>query len=69
MAAVYIGGTPTWGGIGTIIGSALGAFIMSFLETGIIACGLTGFYTKFFFGLIIILALISHKFSGVKRKS
>lgn len=69
MAAVYIGGTPTWGGIGTIIGSALGAFIMSFLETGIIACGLTGFYTKFFFGLIIILALISHKFSGIKRKS
>lgn len=69
MAAVYIGGTPTWGGIGTIIGSAMGAFIMSFLETGIIACGLTGFYTKFFFGLIIILALISHKFSGVKRKS
>lgn len=69
MAAVYIGGTPTWGGIGTIIGSALGAFIMSFLETGIIACGLTGFYTKFFFGLIIILALISHKFSGVKRRA
>lgn len=69
MAAVYIGGTPTWGGVGTIIGSAIGAFIMSFLETGIIACGLTGFYTKFFFGLIIILALISHKFSGMKRRS
>lgn len=68
MAALYIGGTPTWGGVGTIIGSALGAFIMSFLETGIIACGLTGFFTKFFFGLIIILALISHKFSGIKRR-
>lgn len=68
MAAVFIGGTPTWGGVGTIIGSALGAFIMSFLETGIISCGLTGFYTKFFFGLIIVLSLMSHKFSGKKRR-
>jgi len=68
LAAVFIGGTPTWGGVGTIIGSALGAFIMSFLETGIISCGLTGFYTKFFFGLIIVLSLISHKFSGMKRR-
>jgi ribose/xylose/arabinose/galactoside ABC-type transport system permease subunit len=68
MAAVYLGGTPTWGGIGTIIGAAIGAFILSFLETGIISIGLTGFYTRFFFGLIIILALISHKFSNMKRR-
>lgn len=68
MAAVYLGGTPTWGGVGTILGSAMGAFILSFLETGIIASGLTGFYTQFFFGLILVLALISHKFSGMKRK-
>jgi simple sugar transport system permease protein len=68
MAAVYLGGTPTWGGVGTIIGAAIGAFILSFLETGIISIGLTGFYTRFFFGLIIILALISHKFSNMKRR-
>lgn len=68
LAATYLGGTPTWGGIGTIIGAAMGAFILSFMETGIIASGLTGFYTQFFFGLILVLALISHKFSGVKRK-
>jgi len=68
LAAVYLGGTPTWGGVGTIIGAAMGAFILSFMETGIIAIGLTGFYTQFFFGLILVLALISHKFSGVKRK-
>jgi len=54
--------------VGTIIGSALGAFIMSFLESGIISCGLTGFFSKFFFGLIIVLSLISHKFSGMKRR-
>lgn len=68
MAAVFLGGTPTWGGVGTIVGAAMGAFILTFLETGIISIGLTGFYTRFFFGLIIILALISHKFSSMKRK-
>ena len=68
MAAVYLGGTPTWGGVGTIMGAALGAFILTFLETGIIAVGFSGFYTSFFFGLILILALISHRFSSMKRK-
>ena len=68
LAAVFLGGTPTWGGVGTVIGGAIGAFILSFLETGIIASGLTGFYTQFFFGLILVLSLISHKFSGMKRK-
>jgi len=68
LAAVFLGGNPTWGGIGTIYGAFVGSFILGFIETGIISSGLTGFYTKFFFGLIIILALISHKFTGLKKK-
>ena len=67
LAAVFVGGTPTWGGIGTIIGAVIGSLILSFIDTGIIASGLTGFYTQFFYGLILILALISHKFSGITR--
>ena len=63
LAAVYVGGTPTWGGVGTVIGGVIGAFIVGFVETGIIASGLTGFYTQFFYGLIIILSLISHRFN------
>ena len=58
LAAVFLGGTPTWGGVGTIFGGFLGALIIGFLETGIIASGLTGFYTKLVYGLIIILAII-----------
>lgn len=68
LAAVFLGGTPTWGGIGTIWGAVIGAFILGFIETGIIASGLTGFYTQFFYGLILILALISHRYVGLKRK-
>ena len=68
LAAVFLGGTPTWGGIGTIWGAVIGAFILGFIETGIIASGLTGFYTQFFYGVILILALISHRYVGLKKK-
>jgi simple sugar transport system permease protein len=63
LAAVFVGGTPTWGGVGTVVGGVIGAFIVGFIETGIIASGLTGYYTQFFYGLIIILSLISHRFN------
>ena len=33
------------------------------LSRTIIASGLTGFFTQFFYGLIIILSLISHRFN------
>lgn len=67
LAALFIGGTPTWGGKGTIFGAIIGSFILGFLDSGIIGAGLTGHYTKFFYGLIMILALISHRFAGQKK--
>ena len=57
-------GTPTWGGIGTVLGGVFGVSIVSFIETGVIAAGLTGFFTQFFYGLIIILSLIGHRLNG-----
>ncbi len=63
IAAVFVGGTPTWGGIGTVAGGALGALIVSFIQTGVVAAGLSGFYVQFFNGLIIILALLGHRFN------
>jgi len=61
LASVFIGGTPTWGGVGTVTGAIIGACIVRFMETGIIEAGLTGFYTQLCNGIIIILALLSHK--------
>jgi simple sugar transport system permease protein len=68
LAAVFVGGTPTWGGIGTVVGSAIGAMIIAFIETGIIAAGLTGYVTQFFNGLVIIAALIGHRFNGPRYR-
>jgi len=68
LAAVFVGGTPTWGGIGTVIGSAFGGGIIASIETGIIAAGLTGYVTQFFNGLVIILSLIGHRFNGPRYR-
>jgi ribose/xylose/arabinose/galactoside ABC-type transport system permease subunit len=68
LAAVFVGGTPTWGGVGTVGGGAIGAVTISFIETGIIASGLTGYYTQFFNGLVIILSLIGHRFNGPRYR-
>jgi simple sugar transport system permease protein len=68
LAGIFVGGTPTWGGIGTVIGGAFGATIISFIETGVLAAGLTGFYTQFFYGLIIIMSLIGHRFNGARAR-
>ncbi len=63
IASVFVGGTPTWGGVGTIAGGAIGALIVSFIQSGIVAAGLSGFYVQFFNGLIIILSLLGHRWN------
>ncbi len=63
IASVFVGGTPTWGGVGTVVGGAIGALIVSFIQSGIVAAGLSGFYVQFFNGLIIILALLGHRWN------
>lgn len=68
LAAVFVGGTPTWGGIGTILGGAIGAVIVSFIQVGIVSAGLDGFYVQFFNGLIIILALIGHRWNQIRYR-
>ena len=35
IASVFVGGTPPWGGIGTVLGGAIGALTVSFIQTGV----------------------------------
>jgi ribose/xylose/arabinose/galactoside ABC-type transport system permease subunit len=63
IASVFVGGTPTWGGVGTIVGGAIGALIVSFIQSGVVAAGLSGFYVQFFNGLIIVLSLLGHRWN------
>ena len=68
LASVFVGGTPTWGGIGTIFGGAVGALTVSFIQTGIVGAGLSGFYVQFFNGLIIILSLLGHRWNQIRYR-
>jgi ribose/xylose/arabinose/galactoside ABC-type transport system permease subunit len=68
LASVFVGGTAPWGGVGTILGSAIGGFTVSFIQTGVVGVGLSGFYTQFFYGLIIILSLIGHRWNQVRYR-
>lgn len=61
LAAIFVGGTPIWGGVGTIGGAVIGAATVAFIESGIIAAGLTGFFTQFIFGIVIVLSLLGHR--------
>lgn len=65
LAAVFVGGTPVTGGRGTIGGLVIGAATVVFIQTGVVAVGLDGYWTSLGFGLVIILSLLGHrKFSG-----
>lgn len=57
LAAVFIGGTSVFGGRGTMIGTFVGILIIASLEPGIIALGLTGFWTQFIYGLLITISV------------
>ncbi|MCD6488748.1 MAG: ABC transporter permease, partial [Desulfurococcales archaeon] len=54
IAAVVIGGTPVTGGIGTILGTFIGGLMLEFIEMGILASGVSGFWIRLVHGLVII---------------
>lgn len=60
MAAVFVGGTSMFGGEGTVYGTLLGAFLIGSLEAGIVAAGLSGFWTRFIYGILILIAVTIH---------
>ncbi|MFW6137773.1 MAG: ABC transporter permease [Spirochaetota bacterium] len=60
IAAVFVGGTSMFGGEGSILGTVIGAFLIGSLESGIMAAGLSGFWTQFIYGLLIVIAVTIH---------
>ncbi len=57
LASVFLGGTSVFGGTGTILGTFVGCFIIGAIEAGIVAIGLTGFWTQLIYGLIIVISV------------
>lgn len=57
IAAVVIGGGSLSGGAGTVLGTTIGAFIMSLLNNGCNLLGISPFIQQILTGVIIVLAV------------
>jgi simple sugar transport system permease protein len=60
LAAVFVGGTSVFGGRGSIWGTFLGSFMIGGITAGIVAVGLTDYYTKLIYGAVILIAVAIH---------
>jgi ribose transport system permease protein len=57
IAAVVIGGTSLFGGVGTIVGSMFGLFIPAVLQNGFVIAGVQPFWQQVAVGGVLVLAV------------
>ena len=57
IAAVVIGGTSLFGGIGTIFGTVVGLFIPAVLQNGFVIVGVQPFWQQVAVGFVLVLAV------------
>jgi ribose transport system permease protein len=57
IAAVVIGGTSLFGGVGTMIGTVIGVFIPAILQNGFVVLGLQPFWQQVAVGAVLIGAV------------
>ncbi len=60
LAAVFVGGTSVFGGRGSIYGTFIGAFMIGGITAGIVAAGLTDYYTGLVYGAVILISVSIH---------
>ena len=60
LAAIFVGGTSVFGGRGSIWGTFIGAFMIGGIIAGIVAVGLTDYYTNLIYGAVVLISVSIH---------
>ena len=63
-----IGGTPMEGGRGSIRGIIIGAAIMGIIKNAFVMLRVSNYWQMVSLGVIILLAVLSHKLRGPKSR-
>ncbi|MCI5078363.1 multiple monosaccharide ABC transporter permease [Oricola sp.] len=67
IAAVFIGGASMSGGVGTIVGAVVGAFLMGVLNNGMSIMGIGIDYQQMIKGLVLLAAVIFDVYNKQKQ--
>ncbi|MFV0466670.1 MAG: ABC transporter permease [Lachnospiraceae bacterium] len=62
IAAAVLGGTSMAGGIGTIGGTIVGAFVIGVINDGMVMCGVSEFWQMVIKGFVIVFAVVIDQF-------
>lgn len=62
ISAAVLGGTSMSGGVGTVGGTIIGAFIIGVINDGMTMCGVSEFWQKVIKGIVVIAAVIVDQF-------
>lgn len=62
IAATVLGGTSMSGGVGTIGGTIIGAFVIGVINDGLVMLGVSEFWQMVIKGVVIVLAVIIDQF-------
>jgi putative multiple sugar transport system permease protein len=69
IAACFIGGASACGGIGTVIGAVVGAFLVDVLNNGMSILGVGIDWQKVVKGLVLLAAVLFDLYNKNKRES
>ena len=68
IAIVVVGGTSLFGGMGSILGTIIGAMLFGVLQNGLVLLNVSSYIQQIIIGIILILAVTFDKFSKSARQ-
>ena len=69
IAAVVIGGTSLFGGVGGVFGTVVGALLIGVLRNGLVLLNVSPFIQQIVIGLILVLAVAFDQYAAARRRA